>query len=93
MALSAAEKQRRYRRRKAVEKASNGFTVTKFRQECIENGFDDFYAEVESVAIEVANEGGDGALMLERLAFLLHGLPTLHRSLQELDVYAMSTVY
>jgi hypothetical protein len=83
MALSAAEKQARYRRRKAVERESNGFTVTRFREECAETGFDDFYALVEDAAIEVANQGGDGALMLKRFAFLFHGLPSLYRSLQE----------
>lgn len=90
MALSAAEKQARYRRRKAVERESNGFTVTAFRRECEEADMEDLYDEVEAVAIEVANMECDGALMLRRLAFLFHGLPTLAISLQELD-YPTST--
>ena len=86
MALSAAEKQARYRRRRAVKRERNDFTVTVFRRECLECDWPMLYEEVEQMAIDVANAGGDGALFLSRVAFLLHGLPQLRQSLKEIEI-------
>jgi hypothetical protein len=90
VAFSAAEKQARYRRRRAVKRESNGFSVTVFRRECDEYGWSDLYQEVEAMAIDVANAGGDGALLLSRLAFLLHGLPALREGLMEMEIDGQS---
>jgi hypothetical protein len=83
MALSNAEKQAAYRRRQAVKRASNGWFVTRFREECQATGNDCMYAVIEDIAMTIANAGGDGATVLNRLAFLLHGIPTLSQNLQQ----------
>jgi hypothetical protein len=74
MALASAEKQRKYRQRKAIERVGNGYTVTLLKQECHRLGRDRLLDELNECAEMVYDAGGNGALFLERVAVVIYGV-------------------
>ena len=73
MAISSAEKQRRYRQRKALERAGNAYPVTLLRGECERVGREDVLNELWDCARMVYDAGGNGSLFLERASVLFYG--------------------
>lgn len=77
MALTNAQKQAKYRRRQAVRTASNGFIVTTFKAECERAGMSGVYDLALETALDVADQGGRGDILLNRLALLFYGTVTV----------------
>lgn len=79
MALTPAQKQRRYRQRKALERVSNGYAVTLLRKV---EGDTQIIDTLTEFALEIYDAGGDGALFLERAAILCYPLLSTAKTLK-----------